>query len=224
MRRFLSFGSANPREGICGYPNSTPIFSRPSGRTRASSPPFSRRNRARPAGIRTTSEFPDLAIDTILARPQSPIAFARASIFFIASESTKDSPHESQISAGYSPRSTPNISCRTFPRRNLPLPQTGHVAIISPSELHRDYEGVPSPHNGTDLEVGVRSDDLVILSPLCSLAKRVTYLTSRDAAENHPLPRVAAVQDSSRHPSPQYVYCLNLRVGLAQSDRIANET
>src|SRR3990172_629049 len=166
-RRFTV--NATPPRFPGGQPSSTTIFSRPSGRTRASSPPLSRKNRASSAGIRTTKEFPDLAIDTFLASLHSPISFARASIFFIASWSTKDSPHESHISAGYSPRSIPNISSRTFPRRSFPLPQTGHSTIISPPELNGNHSYVLPPHYVDDFEVHVRGNDLALLGSLCPL-------------------------------------------------------
>src|SRR3972149_2797949 len=179
--------------------SSTTIFSRPSGRTSASSPPLSFRNRASSAGILTTKEFPDFAMDTFLARPQSPIFFARASISFIASWSTKDSPHESQISAGYSPRSIPNISSRTFPRCNCPLPQTGHFTIMSPPELNRDHPYVFPPHHIDDLEVHVGGNDLAVLDPLCSFPESIIGFPLGHAAKNHPLPCVTAGQDSPRH-------------------------
>lgn len=72
--------------------------------------------------------------------------------------------------------------------------------MVSPPELNRDHEDVLPTDEVDNFEVGVGSHDLPILRPLRSLSECFTYLTFRDAAENHPLPRVAAREDSPRHP------------------------
>src|SRR3989338_1020117 len=83
-------------------------------------------------GIVTAKELPVLVIFVFLPRPQIPFFFAASCILIVVSESVKDSLHSEQISAGNSPKYTPNIVSLIFPFLRVPFSQIGHFILCSP--------------------------------------------------------------------------------------------
>jgi len=79
------------------------------------------------------------------------------------------------------------------------LPHAGQPAIFSPPELNRNHANRLASDNVDDFEVHVRGHDLAVLRSLGPFSDRFIDLTFRDAAENHPLPRMAAIEDAPRH-------------------------
>src|SRR5439155_1451759 len=73
------------------------------------------------------------------------------------------------------------------------------TTIFSPPELNSNHSNRLSPDNVDDFEVHVRGHNLAVLRSLCPFSDRFIDITFRDAAENHPLPRMAAIEDPPRH-------------------------